>query len=103
VRAVDDVDLDIAVGDFFAMLGPSGSGRTTCLRLIAGFEQPTVGSIDIFGQPTAALPPCKRAVNTLFQDHALFAHLKQRVRQCRLWPDDRGAGATPIWNGLSPG
>ncbi len=49
VRAVDDVTLDIAAGEFFAMLGPSGSGKTTCLRLIAGFEQPDAGHLEIFG------------------------------------------------------
>ena len=49
VRAVDGVDLDIRAGEFFAMLGPSGSDKTTCLRLIAGFEQPTAGQISIFG------------------------------------------------------
>src|SRR5262249_34421536 len=50
VRAVDGVTLDIAEGEFFAMLGPSGSGKTTCLRLIAGFEQPTEGHVEIFGE-----------------------------------------------------
>ena len=49
VRAVDDVSLDIVDGEFFTMLGPSGSGKTTCLRLIAGFEQPTGGSIQLHG------------------------------------------------------
>ncbi len=75
VRAVDGVDLDIAEGEFFAMLGPSGSGKTTCLRLIAGFEQPTSGVIRLFGQPVTDLPPYRRAVNTVFQDYALFPHL----------------------------
>ena len=75
VRAVDAVDLDIAEGEFFAMLGPSGSGKTTCLRLIAGFEQPTTGEIRIFGQSAAGVPPYRRAVNTVFQDYALFPHL----------------------------
>jgi putative spermidine/putrescine transport system ATP-binding protein len=55
VRAVDDVTLDIAPGEFFAMLGPSGSGKTTCLRLIAGFEQPTGGHIEIFGETAEGL------------------------------------------------
>jgi putative spermidine/putrescine transport system ATP-binding protein len=50
IRAVDDVTLDVAEGEFFAMLGPSGSGKTTCLRLIAGFEQPDKGHIEIFGE-----------------------------------------------------
>lgn len=75
VRAVDDVSLDIAQGEFFAMLGPSGSGKTTCLRLIAGFEQPTSGSISIFGEASEGLPPYKRNVNTVFQDYALFPHM----------------------------
>ena len=75
VRAVDGVDLDIAEGEFFAMLGPSGSGKTTCLRLIAGFEQPTAGSIRLFGTEVRDVPPYRRAVNTVFQDYALFPHL----------------------------
>ena len=75
VRAVDGVDLDIAEGEFFAMLGPSGSGKTTCLRLIAGFERPTAGDIRLFGEPVADVPPYRRAVNTVFQDYALFPHL----------------------------
>ena len=75
VRAVDDVSLDIAEGEFFAMLGPSGSGKTTCLRLIAGFEQPSSGHIEIFGETAEGLPPYKRNVNTVFQDYALFPHM----------------------------
>jgi putative spermidine/putrescine transport system ATP-binding protein len=78
VRAVDGVDLDIAEGEFFAMLGPSGSGKTTCLRLIAGFEQPTGGDIRLFGQSVSDVPPYRRAVNTVFQDYALFPHLNVR-------------------------
>jgi len=75
VRAVDGVDLEIAPGEFFAMLGPSGSGKTTCLRLIAGFEQPTGGHIQIFGEKAEGVPPYRRNVNTVFQDYALFPHL----------------------------
>ncbi|TBF20729.1 ABC transporter ATP-binding protein [Rhizobium ruizarguesonis] len=75
VRAVDGVDLEIAPGEFFAMLGPSGSGKTTCLRLIAGFEQPTSGHIQIFGETADGVPPYRRNVNTVFQDYALFPHL----------------------------
>ena len=74
-RAVDDVSLDIAEGEFFALLGPSGSGKTTCLRLIAGFEQPDAGSIRIFNAPVQGVPPYRRAVNTVFQDYALFPHM----------------------------
>jgi putative spermidine/putrescine transport system ATP-binding protein len=75
VRAVDAVDLEIEAGEFFAMLGPSGSGKTTCLRLIAGFEQPTSGHIEIFGETAEGVPPYRRNVNTVFQDYALFPHL----------------------------
>jgi len=75
VRAVDAVDLEIAPGEFFAMLGPSGSGKTTCLRLIAGFEQPSGGTISIFGERADGVPPYRRNVNTVFQDYALFPHL----------------------------
>ena len=75
VRAVDDVTLDIEEGEFFAMLGPSGSGKTTCLRLIAGFEQPTSGHLEIFGETAEGVPPYRRNVNTVFQDYALFPHM----------------------------
>ena len=75
VRAVDCVDLTIEEGEFFAMLGPSGSGKTTSLRLIAGFEQPTAGHIQIFGENVDRVPPYRRNVNTVFQNYALFPHL----------------------------
>ncbi len=75
VRAIDGIDLKIREGEFFAMLGPSGSGKTTCLRLIAGFEQPTAGHIEIFGATAEGTPPYRRSVNTVFQDYALFPHL----------------------------
>ena len=75
VRAVDGVSLSVAAGEFFSMLGPSGSGKTTCLRLIAGFEQPDSGHIEIFGETAEGVPPYRRAVNTVFQDYALFPHM----------------------------
>jgi putative spermidine/putrescine transport system ATP-binding protein len=75
VKAVDDVSFDINDGEFFAMLGPSGSGKTTCLRLIAGFEQPTGGTVSIHGQDVNGIPPYDRDVNTVFQDYALFPHM----------------------------
>ncbi len=75
VRAVDAVDLEIREGEFFAMLGPSGSGKTTCLRLIAGFEQPDRGHIEIFGDTVEGVPAYRRNVNTVFQDYALFPHM----------------------------
>ena len=75
VTAVDQVDLEIGAGEFFSMLGPSGSGKTTVLRLIAGFEQPTSGTIELFGQDVSKKAPFDRDVNTVFQDYALFPHM----------------------------
>jgi putative spermidine/putrescine transport system ATP-binding protein len=75
VKAVDRVDLDILDGEFFTMLGPSGSGKTTCLRLIAGFERPDAGHIQLYDQDVSSLPPYERDVNTVFQDYALFPHM----------------------------
>ena len=75
VTAVDQVDLEIAAGEFFSMLGPSGSGKTTVLRLIAGFEQPTEGRIELFGEDVTRRAPFEREVNTVFQDYALFPHM----------------------------
>ncbi|MGB2831490.1 MAG: ABC transporter ATP-binding protein [Methylotenera sp.] len=75
VRAVDNVTIAVEEGEFFSMLGPSGSGKTTCLRLIAGFDQPSLGSIKIFGVEAAGTPPYEREVNTVFQDYALFPHM----------------------------
>jgi spermidine/putrescine transport system ATP-binding protein len=73
--AVDDVSLDIAVGEFFSLLGPSGCGKTTTLRMIGGFEEPTRGTIYLRGRDVTDLPPHKRDVNTVFQSYALFPHL----------------------------
>jgi putative spermidine/putrescine transport system ATP-binding protein len=75
VRAVDRVSLTVQAGEFFAMLGPSGSGKTTCLRLIAGFETPDSGSMLLDGRDVTDDPPYARAVNTVFQDYALFPHM----------------------------
>ncbi|MGE3812927.1 MAG: ABC transporter ATP-binding protein [Candidatus Nanopelagicales bacterium] len=75
VVAVDSVDLDIADGEFLTLLGPSGSGKTTVLRMIAGFELPTAGSIELGGRDVSQRPPFERDVNTVFQDYALFPHL----------------------------
>jgi putative spermidine/putrescine transport system ATP-binding protein len=75
VKAVDGVSLDIASGEFFTLLGPSGSGKTTCLRMIAGFDHPTSGKIELYGQEVTNLPPYERDVNTVFQDYALFPHM----------------------------
>src|SRR5436305_12870008 len=75
VVAVDGIDLDIADGEFFAVLGPSGSGKTTVLRMIAGFEAPTAGTIELAGVDATRVPPFRRDVNTVFQDYALFPHM----------------------------
>jgi len=75
VVAVDSVDLEIGRGEFFTMLGPSGSGKTTTLRMIAGFERPDAGSIELGGVDVSGLPPFDRDVNTVFQDYALFPHM----------------------------
>jgi len=75
VVAVAGIDLEIRAGEFFTMLGPSGSGKTTTLRMIAGFEDPTSGTIELAGVDVAGLPPYERAVNTVFQDYALFPHM----------------------------
>ena len=76
--AVDDLSLDIAGGEFLTLLGASGSGKTTTLRMIAGFEPPTSGEIFMAGAPIAALPPFKRDINTVFQHYALFPHMSVR-------------------------
>ncbi len=73
--AVDGVDLDVARGEFFSMLGPSGSGKTTMLRMVAGFEQPTSGTILLDGVDVTDRAPFERDVNTVFQDYALFPHM----------------------------
>jgi putative spermidine/putrescine transport system ATP-binding protein len=75
VIAVESADLTVADGELFAILGPSGSGKTTVLRMIAGFEQPTAGTIHLGGADVTALPPAKRDTNTVFQDYALFPHM----------------------------
>jgi putative spermidine/putrescine transport system ATP-binding protein len=75
VVAVAGIDLEIERGEFFTMLGPSGSGKTTTLRMIAGFEDPTAGTIELAGEEVGGVPPYDRAVNTVFQDYALFPHM----------------------------
>jgi putative spermidine/putrescine transport system ATP-binding protein len=75
VTAVAGIDLEIAQGEFFTMLGPSGSGKTTTLRMIAGFEDPSSGTIELAGEDVSGVPPYDRAVNTVFQDYALFPHM----------------------------
>ena len=73
--AVDDVHLAIQRGEFFSLLGPSGCGKTTTLRMVAGFETPTVGRIVLEGQDVSDVPPYRRNVNMVFQHYALFPHM----------------------------
>ena len=75
VVAVDGVDLDVFDGEFLTLLGPSGSGKTTVLRMIAGFERPDDGTIELAGVDVTRVPPYARDVNTVFQDYALFPHM----------------------------
>ena len=75
VVAVDHVDLEIEPGEFFTLLGPSGSGKTTTLRLIAGFERPDAGRVELSGVDVTNRAPYERDVNTVFQDYALFPHM----------------------------
>jgi putative spermidine/putrescine transport system ATP-binding protein len=75
VVAVDRVDLEVHRGEFFTLLGPSGSGKTTTLRMIAGFEPPDEGTVELGGRNVDGLPPYDREVNTVFQDYALFPHM----------------------------
>src|SRR5437879_8781072 len=75
VVAVAGVDLTVEEGEFFTLLGPSGSGKTTLLRLIAGFERPDAGRIELGGRDVTSTPPYLRDTNTVFQDYALFPHM----------------------------
>ena len=73
--AIDDLSLDIYEQEFFALLGPSGCGKTTMMRMLAGFDNPSEGQIELAGQNIVPVPPNKRAVNMMFQSYALFPHL----------------------------
>jgi len=73
--AVDGIDLEVRRGEFVTLLGPSGSGKTTTLRMIAGFEDPSGGTVELAGEDVRGVPPYDRAVNTVFQDYALFPHM----------------------------
>jgi putative spermidine/putrescine transport system ATP-binding protein len=75
VVAVAGIDLAIAPGEFFTLLGPSGSGKTTTLRMIAGFEEPDEGRVELASRDMTGLAPYDRQVNTVFQDYALFPHM----------------------------
>ena len=74
-KAADDVSLDVADGEFLVLLGPSGCGKTTTLRIVAGFIEPTSGSVKLGGREITELPPWKRNAGLVFQSYALFPHL----------------------------
>ena len=74
-KALDDAQLTIREGEFFSLLGPSGCGKTTLLRMIAGFDNPTSGSIYVDGQPMEGIPANRRPSNMVFQSYAIFPHL----------------------------
>ena len=75
ITAVDDVRLSIYKGEMFALVGASGCGKTTLLRMLAGFAEPTGGRILIDGVPMSGVPPYERPVNMMFQSYALFPHM----------------------------
>ena len=89
---MDRLSLEVASGEFLTLLGASGSGKTTTLRMIAGFELPTAGEILMAGAPITGLPPYKRDINTVFQHYALFPHMSVR-RERRVRPQDEGRAA----------
>ncbi len=75
VAAVRAMDLRIVEGEFFSLLGPSGCGKTTTMRMVAGFEDPTAGTVRLHGRDVTGVPPNKRDVNMVFQSYALFPHM----------------------------
>ncbi|MDO8360365.1 MAG: polyamine ABC transporter ATP-binding protein [Devosia sp.] len=102
IAAVNDVSLDIYKGELFCLLGGSGSGKSTLLRMLAGFEEPTAGTIEIDGQNMAGVPPYRRPVNMMFQSYALFPHMtvEQNVsyglKRDRLPPAELAARVTEL-------
>ena len=74
-QAVKDVSLDVAKGEIFSLLGGSGCGKTTLLRMLAGFEEPTSGKIFLDGRDMTGVPPWSRPVHMMFQSYALFPHM----------------------------
>jgi len=78
VPAVKGIDLDVQAGQFYSLLGASGCGKTTTLRMIAGFEKPDSGRIELDGRDVAGDPPHRRPVNTVFQTYALFPFMTVR-------------------------
>jgi putrescine transport system ATP-binding protein len=93
--AVDNVSLDIRRGEIFCLLGGSGSGKTTLLRMLAGFETPTSGSIQIDGADMSTIPPYERPVNMMFQSYALFPHMSVE-KNVAFGLEQEGLGRTEI-------
>ena len=77
-QAINNISMDVGQGEFFSLLGASGCGKTTLLRMLAGFENPSAGEIYIDGQPMSEVPPHMRPVNMVFQNYAIFPHLNVR-------------------------
>ena len=75
VNAVDDISMDVRKGEFLTLLGPSGSGKTTTLMMIAGFEEPTAGTLELNGRSLANVKPYRRNIGIVFQNYALFPHM----------------------------
>jgi putative spermidine/putrescine transport system ATP-binding protein len=96
VEAVAGVDLALRHGEFLTLLGPSGSGKTTILKMIAGFERPSTGSIELAGRDVSTLSPAERGIGVVFQQYALFPHMSVQENiayplKLRRWPPaDRG-------------
>ncbi|MDA0962012.1 MAG: ABC transporter ATP-binding protein, partial [Proteobacteria bacterium] len=94
-QAIESVSMDIGQGEFFSLLGASGCGKTTLLRMLAGFEDTSAGEIYIDGQPMSDVPPHQRPVNMVFQSYAIFPHLNVRdniaygLRKRKLTRDQR--------------
>ena len=81
--AIEDISIDIAHGEFFSLLGASGCGKTTLLRMLAGFETPTEGEIFIDGQPMSDVPPHERPVNIVFQNYAILRTAEIEAAACQ--------------------
>ena len=93
--AVHETSFEIGAAEFFSMLGPSGCGKTTMLRMIAGFEEVSSGVLRLDGVDVVGVPPYRRAVNTVFQNYALFPHLSV-FDNVAFGPRIRGADASQL-------
>ncbi len=101
VVAVDALSLSVESGEMVALLGPSGCGKTTTLRMVAGFVEPTAGTILVRGRDITGLPPNRRDMGMVFQSYALFPHMTVRAQR-RVRPALSGALAPPRWRRAWP-